>query len=143
MPDEKDKKRYAKPVPHIDEEMRPWWEAAQRHELYIQKCRDCGDLRFHPRALCTNCMSSRVEWVKSGGRGKIYTFTVTNQNASAGFRDSLPYVLAWVELDEGVKLLTNIVDCPPAQVKIDMPVEAVFEDVTPEVTLVKFRPHPK
>ncbi len=140
MPDEKNKKRYAKPLPHIDEEMRPWWEAAQRHELYIQKCRDCGDLRFHPRALCTSCMSSRTEWVKSGGRGKIYTYTVTNQNGSAGFRDSLPYVLAWVELDEGVKLLTNIVDCPPTQVKIDMPVEAVFDDVTPDVTLVKFRP---
>ena len=140
MADEKEKKRYAKPLPHIDEEMRPWWEAAQRHELYIQKCRDCGDLRFHPRALCTSCMSSRVEWVKCSGRGKIYTFTVTNQNGSAGFRDSLPYVLAWVELEEGVRMLTNIVECPPAQVKIDQAVEAVFDDVTPEVTLVKFHP---
>jgi uncharacterized OB-fold protein len=140
MADEKEKKRYAKPLPHIDEEMRPWWEAAQRHELYIQKCRDCGDLRFHPRALCTNCMSSRAEWIKCSGRGKIYTFTVTYQNGSSGFRDSLPYVLAWVELEEGVKMLTNIVDCPPDQVKIDQRVEAVFDDVTPEVTLVKFRP---
>lgn len=140
MPEAREPKRYAKPLPHIDEEMRPWWEAAQRHELYIQKCRDCGDLRFHPRALCTSCMSSNTEWVRCSGRGKIYTYTVTNQNGSAGFRDSLPYVLAWVELDEGVKLMTNIVDCPPAQVKIDMPVEAVFDDVTPDVTLVKFRP---
>ena len=140
MPDEKEKKRYAKPLPHIDEEMRPWWEAAQRHELYIQKCRDCGDLRFHPRALCTNCMSSRTEWIKCSGRGKIYTFTVTYQNGSSGFRDSLPYVLAWVELEEGVKLLTNIVECPPNQVKIDQRVEAIFDDVTPDVTLVKFRP---
>jgi uncharacterized OB-fold protein len=140
MADEKEKKRYAKPLPHIDEEMRPWWEAAQRHELYIQKCRDCGDLRFHPRALCTNCMSARTEWLRCSGRGKIYTFTVTYQNGSSGFRDSLPYVLAWVELEEGVKMLTNIVDCPPDQVKIDQRVEAVFDDVTPDVTLVKFRP---
>ncbi len=140
MADEKEKKRYAKPLPHIDEEMRPWWEAAQRHELYIQKCRDCGDLRFHPRALCTNCMSSRTEWIRCSGRGKIYTFTVTYQNGSSGFRDSLPYVLAWVELEEGVKMLTNIVECPPDQVKIDQRVEAVFDDVTPDVTLVKFRP---
>jgi uncharacterized OB-fold protein len=140
MPEAREQKRYAKPLPHIDEEMRPWWEAAQRHELYIQKCRDCGDLRFHPRALCTSCMSSNTEWVRCTGRGKIYTYTVTNQNGSAGFRDALPYVLAWVELDEGVRLMTNIVDCPPAQVRIDMPVEAVFDDVTPEVTLVKFRP---
>ena len=140
MPDEKEKKRYSKPLPHIDEETRPWWEAAQRHELYIQQCRECGDRRFHPRTLCTNCLSSGTEWIKCGGRGRIYTFTVTNQNQGAGFRDNLPYVLAWVELDEGVKLLTNIVDCPPAQVKIDMPVEVVFDDVTPDVTLVKFRP---
>ena len=140
MPQERDKRRYAKPLPHIDEENRPWWEAAQRHELYIQKCRDCGDLRFHPRALCTNCLSSNTEWVKCKGSGRIYTFTVTNQNQASGFRDSLPYVLAWVQLDEGVKLMTNIVDCTPEQVKIDMPVEAVFDDVTPEVTLVKFRP---
>jgi uncharacterized protein len=140
MPQERDKKRYAKPLPHIDEENRPWWEAVQRHELYIQKCRDCGDLRFHPRALCTNCLSPNTEWVKCKGSGHIYTFTVTNQNGGSGFRDSLPYVLAWVQLDEGVKLMTNIIDCPPDQVKIDMPVEAVFDDVTPEVTLVKFRP---
>lgn len=140
MPQEKEKKRYAKPLPHIDEESRSFWEALQRHELYIQKCRDCGDLRYHPRALCTNCLSSRTEWVRSKERGKIYTFTVTNQNQAAGFRESLPYVMAWVELDEGVKMLTNIVDCPPQEVKIGMPVEAVFEDVTPEVTLVKFRP---
>lgn len=140
MAQEKEKKAYRKPLPHIDEESRPWWEAVQRHELYVQKCRNCGDLRYHPRALCTNCMSSRTEWVRCKGTGKIYTFTVTNQNQAAGFRDSLPYVMAWVEVDEGLKMLTNIVDCAPEQVKIGMPVEAVFDDVTPEVTLVKFRP---
>jgi len=140
MPQEKEKKRYAKPLPHLDEENRPFWEALQRHELYVQKCRDCGDLRYHPRALCTNCLSSRTEWLRSKGLGKIYTFTVTNQNQAPGFRESLPYVMAWVELDEGLKMLTNIVDCPPQQVRIGMPVEAVFEDVTPEVTLVQFRP---
>ena len=140
MPQERDPKAYRKPLPHIDEEMRPWWEALQRHELYLQKCRDCGDLRFHPRALCPSCLSSRTEWVAARGTGKIYTFTVTNQNQAAGFRETLPYVMAWVELDEGVKLLSNIVDCPPQEVKIGMPVEALFEDATPEVTLLKFRP---
>ena len=140
MPQEKEPRAYRKPLPHIDEESRPWWEAVQRHELYIQKCRECGDLRFHPRALCTSCMSPRTEWVRCKGGGRIYAFTVTNQNQAAGFRESLPYVMAWVELEEGVKMLTNIVDCPPEQVKIGMPVEAVFDDVTPAVTLVKFRP---
>ena len=140
MPQEKNQKAYRKPLPHIDEENRPWWEAVQRHELYVQKCRECGDLRFHPRALCTSCLSPRTEWIRCKGAGKIYTFTLTNQNQAGGFRDALPYVMAWVEIDEGLKMLTNIVDCPPEQVKIGMPVEAVFDDVTPEVTLVKFRP---
>jgi uncharacterized OB-fold protein len=140
MAEEKEKKKYAKPLPRIDEENRPWWEALARHELYIQKCRDCGDLRYYPRALCTNCLSSNTEWVRCGGRGKVYTFTATYQNQAAGFRESLPYIMAYVELDEGLKVLTNLVECKPDQVKIGMPVEAVFEDTTPQVTLLKFRP---
>ncbi|HEY6394080.1 MAG TPA: Zn-ribbon domain-containing OB-fold protein [Candidatus Binataceae bacterium] len=132
--------KYSKPLPHIDEENRPWWEALQRHELYVQKCRDCGLVRYYPRAQCTQCLSARIEWIKSSGRGKVYTFTVTNQNQAAGFRESLPYIMAYVELDEGVKMLTNLVDCRPEQVKIGIPVEVVYEDVTPDVTLAKFRP---
>jgi uncharacterized OB-fold protein len=140
MAEEKAPKKYSKPLPHLDEESRPWWEALQRHELYIQKCRDCGDLRYYPRAMCTSCMSSNTEWIKCSGRGKVYTFTATYQNNVPGFRESLPYIMAYVELDEGLKMLTNLVECPPDQVKIDMPVEVVYEDVTPEVTLAKFRP---
>ncbi len=97
-------------------------------------------MRYYPRALCTSCLSSRTEWVKCSGRGKVYTFTATYQNGVPGFRESLPYIMAYVELEEGVKMLTNLVDCQPDQVKIDMPVEVVYEDVTPEVTLAKFRP---
>lgn len=139
MADQKEKK-YLKPLPQMDEEIRPWWEALQRHELYIQKCRECGDLRFHPRAQCTNCLSSSTEWVRCSGRGSVYTFTTTFQNNAPGFRESLPYIMAWVELDEGVKMLTNLVECRPEEVKIGMPVEVVYEDVTPQVTLAKFRP---
>ncbi len=133
-------KAYAKPLPHLDEENRPWWEALKRHELYLQRCRDCGALRYYPRALCPECLSSRTEWVRSQGTGKVYTFTITYQNTAPGFRESLPYVLAYVELDEGLKMLTNIVDCRPEEVRIGMPVAVVFDDVTPEVTLAKFRP---
>jgi len=135
-----EKKKSSKPLPHIDEENRPWWEALKRHELYIQKCRDCGASRYYPRALCPECLSSSTEWIRCSGKGAIYTFTVTHQNQAAGFRDSLPYVMAYVELAEGVKMLTNVVDCAPEQVRIGMPVEVVYEDVTPEVTLAKFRP---
>ena len=135
-----EQKKYSKPLPQIDEENRPWWEALKRHELYIQKCNECGTLRYYPRAQCTNCLYSATEWIRCSGKGTIWTYTVTNQNQAAGFRDSLPYVMAWVDLAEGLKMMTNIIDCPPEQVKIGMPVEVVYEDVTPEVTLAKFRP---
>ncbi|SRR5579875_504356 len=140
MPEEKEKRTYQKFVPVFDEENRPFWEATKRHELFVQRCRECGFLQFHPRAVCAKCLSSNVQWVKSAGKGKIYTYTVTYQNPTRGFRDSLPYILAYVDLDEGVKMLANVVDCKPEEVKIGMPVEAVFADVTPEVTLVNFRP---
>ncbi|MFZ0887620.1 MAG: Zn-ribbon domain-containing OB-fold protein [Candidatus Binataceae bacterium] len=129
-----------KPLPHLDEENRPWWEALKRHELYLQKCRDCGAMRYYPRAQCPDCLSPRIEWVKSSGRATVYTFTVTYQNQAPGFRESIPYIMAYVELEEGLKVLTNIIDCRPEQVKIGMPVEVVYEDITDEVTLAKFRP---
>ena len=132
--------KYVKPLPRIDEETKGFWEACQRHELYLQRCRDCDTLRYYPRAVCPGCLSDRVEWVRASGQGTVYTFTVTYQNQAPGFRDALPYVLAYVELDEGVRMLTNIVGCSPDDVRIGMPVEVVFEDVTPSVTLPTFRP---
>ncbi len=131
-----------KPLPRIDEESRGYWEALVRHELYFQRCRDCGTKRFPPRAVCPACLSSATEWVRASGRGTVYTFTVTHQNQAPGFRGDLPYVLAIVELAEGLRLMTNVVGCPPDAVYVGMPVEVVFEDVTAEVTLAKFRPRP-
>ena len=132
--------KYAKHLPRIDEETKGFWEACQRHELYVQKCGACATLRYYPRAVCPSCLSDRIEWVRCSGRGTVYTFTVTHQNQAPGFRDTLPYVLAYVELDEGVRMLTNIVGCAPDDVRIGMAVEVVFEDVTPTVTLPKFKP---
>ena len=129
-----------KPLPRIDEESRGYWEALARHELYFQRCRDCGTKRFYPRALCPACLSSATEWVRATGRGTVYSFTVTYQNQAPGFREELPYVLAIVELDEGVRMMTNVVGCAPDAVRIGMAVEVVFEDVTAEITLAKFRP---
>ena len=133
-------KAYRKPLPRVDEESRGFWEALARHELWFQRCRDCGTKRFYPRAVCTHCLSSSTEWVRASGRGSVYTFTVTHQNQSPGFREELPYVLAVVELEEGVRMMTNVVGCAPDAVRIGMPVEVVFDDVTPDVTLAKFRP---
>ncbi|MBI4514841.1 MAG: Zn-ribbon domain-containing OB-fold protein [Deltaproteobacteria bacterium] len=130
----------AKPLPRVDEESKGFWEACRRHELYLQRCRDCGRFRYYPRALCPQCLSDRTDWVLSSGRGSVYTYTVTYQNQAPGFRESLPYVLAYVELDQGVRLLTNIVGCAPEQVSIGMPVQVVFDDLTPEIALPKFQP---
>jgi hypothetical protein len=135
-----DAKSYRKPLPRVDEESRGFWEALARHELYFQRCRDCGTKRFPPRALCPSCLSDATEWVRASGRGTVYTFTVTHQNHAPGFREELPYVLAVVELEEGPRLMTNVVGCAPDAVRIGMPVVVAFEDVTTEFTLPKFRP---
>ncbi len=131
---------YKKVLPRIDEESRGWWEALARHELHVQRCRDCGATRLPPRAVCPACLSSATEWVRASGRATVYSFTVTHQNQAPGFRDELPYVLAIVELAEGPRLMTNVVECAPDAVRIGMAVEVVFDDVTPEITLPKFRP---
>ncbi len=137
MPEDK---RSRRPLPRIDEESKGFWEACRRHELYVQQCRSCGKLRYYPRAVCPACLSDDTAWVLSSGLGTVYTYTVTYQNQAAGFRDALPYVLAYVELEEGVRLLTNIVDCAPDTVRIGMPVEVVYEDVNGELALPKFKP---
>ncbi len=131
---------YKKPLPRIDEESRGYWEALARHELYFQRCRTCGTKRFPPRAVCPVDLSSATEWVRASGRGTVYSFTVTHQNQAPGFRESLPYVLAVVELEEGPRMMTNIVRCPPDEVRVGMAVEVEYEDVTGEITLAKFRP---
>jgi uncharacterized OB-fold protein len=131
---------YKKPLPRIDEESRGYWEALARHELYVQRCRDCDTKRFPPRAVCPSCLSSATEWVRASGRGTVYSYTVTHQNQAPGFRESLPYVLAVVQLDEGPRLMTNVVGCAPDAVRIGMTVEVEYEDVTADATLAKFRP---
>lgn len=133
-------RRSGKPIPRVDQESKGFWEACRRHELYVQRCRSCGQLRYYPRAVCPQCMSSDTEWVRCSGRGTVYTFTVTHQNHAPGFRESLPYVLAYVELEEGVQMLTNIVDCAPEDVRIGLPVEVTFEDVTEEIAIPRFKP---
>jgi uncharacterized OB-fold protein len=135
-------KPYRKPLPRVDEESRGFWEACARHELYLQRCRRCATQRFYPRAVCPACLSDAVQWVRASGRGTVYSFTVTHQNQAPGFREALPYVLAIVELAEGPRLMTNVVECAPDAVRIGLPVEVVFEDVSAEISLPKFRPLP-
>jgi uncharacterized OB-fold protein len=133
------RKEYKKPLPHLDEENRWFFEACARHQLYLQKCRSCKTLRFYPRAVCPECTSSDTDYTRASGRGQVYTFTVTHQNQAPGFRDELPYVMAYVELDEGPRILTNIINTPPGEVKIGLPVEVVFEDIDENLAIPKFQ----
>ncbi len=131
-----------KPIPQLDPESKPFWEACRRHELYLQQCRRCQGYYYYPRHTCPYCFSSEVQWRPVTGTGRVYTYTVTYQHGGAGFRDNLPFVLAYVELDgtDGVKMLTNVVDCEPDAVEIGMPVEVVFVDVNADIAVPVFRP---
>jgi hypothetical protein len=132
---------YGGPLPVPTPETRPFWEAARRHELCLQRCRTCGTTVFYPRAACPRCFGADLEWRRVSGRGTLHTFTVV-ERGQRGFPLGPPYVIAIVELAEGPRLMTNLVgvDPDPAKVRIGMPVEVVFADVTPEVTLPHFRP---
>lgn len=129
---------YIKPLPRPSAASRPFWEAAKRHELMLQRCGACNSFIYYPRDRCPQCLSERLEWQRVSGRGKLYTYTIVRRASTRSFADK-PYVLAIVELDEGPRMTTNL-EAPPDQIKIGMPVTAYFDDVTPEQTLVKFRP---
>jgi uncharacterized OB-fold protein len=129
---------YIKPLPKPSPASFPFWEAARGHELKLQHCAKCGAFVYYPRYRCPTCFSENLEWRPVSGRGKVYSYTVVRRASTRSFGDG-PYVLAIVELDEGPRITTNIV-APPEQVRVDMPVTVYFDDVTPERTLVKFKP---
>lgn len=131
---------YSKPLPKPSPVSQPFWEGTKAHELRLQRCRDCGQHIFYPRSLCPFCLSENLEWVTASGRGKVYSYTVVRRAANPAFQRDVPYVLAIVELEEGPRLTTNIVGCDPEEVRVEMPVRARYEDVTPEITLLKFEP---
>jgi uncharacterized OB-fold protein len=129
---------YAKPLPKPSPISRPFWEAAKRHELLLQRCEKCRRFIYYPRPLCPNCMSDKLEWQRCSGLGKVHSFTVVHRASSRAFADA-PYVLAIVELAEGPRITTNIAAAPET-IRVEMPVKVFFDDVTPDRTLVKFKP---
>ncbi len=110
-------------------ETRGYWEGADRGELVLQRCRACQTVQHRPRAICASCLSSEIEHFVASGRGTVYTFTVTNQNQMPGFRDACPYVLAYIDLDEGPRLMSNVVGCEPDDVAIGMSVAVDLQPV--------------
>ena len=129
-----------KPVPVPTRETKPYWDGCKQHELWIQKCAACGHHQFYPRLYCTACMSEKVEWMKTSGRATVLSFTTVYRPVTKAFAGDVPYIVALVTLDEGPQMMTNIVACPPEQVKIGMPVEVTFEDWSEEISVPKFKP---
>ena len=131
---------YNKPLPQPNGDTKPFWDGCKQHQLRFQRCKDCKHVRWPPSIVCPMCYSYDTEWVVASGKGKVYTFAVYRQAYHEAFRDDIPYITAIVELQEGPHLLTNIVGCNPEQVECDMPVELVWENITEEFSLPKFKP---
>ena len=129
-----------KPLPRPNEDSAPFWEAAFRGELRMQKCADCAHVRFPPALLCARCLSDRAEWVQLSGRGTVYSWIVVHQSQHPAFNADVPYNVAIVELEEGPRLHTNLIGCSNEQIHIGMPVEVAFQKVNDDTALVKFRP---
>lgn len=119
----------------------PYWDAARRHELVLQRCGPCQRHVFHPRATCPYCGSDQLAWKPVSGRGEVHTYTVARRATHPAFADDVPYIIAIVELAEGPRLITNIVGCEPEAVRIAMPVVVDYRDIAgTDFTLPVFRP---
>ncbi len=122
------------PAPVLNPGDEPYFEAAARGQLLIKRCRSCGEAHFYPRALCPFCQSEQTEWEVASGRGQIYTFSITRR---AG---PIPYAIAFVTLEEGVTMMTNIVDCDLDSIRIGQAVEVVFKPTESGQPVPCFKP---
>jgi uncharacterized OB-fold protein len=128
------------PSPAISPETEEFWAATTQGKLLLRRCDECQTIIWYPRPFCPACGSLKTSWTEASGRGTVYTFTVVHRSGVPGYREALPYVVAYVELAEGPRILTNIVDCEPDQVKVGMGVRVVFNDTGQGSALYRFRP---
>jgi hypothetical protein len=129
-------------LPTPDLETQPFWDAAKEQRLLIKHCNACGAYHFYPRPFCPTCWSDDVEWVEASGRATLYTWSVVHRNDLPPFPDRIPYVAAIAELEEGPRMMTNVVDCEFDALEIGMPLVAVYYPTSEDVTIVQFRPAP-
>ncbi len=129
-----------KPLPRINPDNAPFWEAAQEHRLRLPRCLSCRAWYWPPGPVCPTCFSDRIGWRTVRGRGVVASWTVVHQAWFASFADDIPYAVAQVELAEGPRLTAALVDIAPEAIRVGLPVAVVFDDVTEAVTLPKFRP---
>lgn len=133
-------KPYTKPLPRPDDAGNaPHWAAARAGKLKFQRCTECGRFRFPAAPICPHCRARGTQWDTASGKGVVESFCRFHKAYWPGFENELPYLVVQVLLDNGVRMYSNLVGVPDEQVRIGMAVEAVFDAVTPDVTLVRFR----
>ncbi len=120
------------PEPTITMETERYWQAAKEGKLLLKTCNACGETHYYPRAVCPHCMSSDTEWYEASGKGRIYSFAIQR-------RAEIPYVIAYVTLEEGVTMMTNIVECDFDRLEIDQEVEVTFRTTEGDQALPVFR----
>lgn len=130
-----------KSLPTPTPETRAFWDGCKEQKLVLPRCGDCGRLHYYPRAICPHCWSRNLTQEQVSGRGKLYSYVISHR-AAPGFQEEAPYSIAVVELDEGPRMLTNVVGLPqtPEDLVLDMALEVVFEEASEEITLPKFQP---
>jgi uncharacterized OB-fold protein len=131
---------YRKPIPVPSLESRPYWEALRERRLVMQQCDDCSRHWFPPSTHCPNCLSTKFTWATMSGRGRIFSYVVYHRVYHPEFADDVPYAVAVVQLEEGPRMISNVIGAPVESLLCDLPVEVVFDDITPTATLPKFRP---
>ena len=134
-----DAKPYKLPLPRVGGYSAQFYKFCRDHELRFQRCADCGTWRHVPRDMCAKCGSFKWEWARSSGKGKLFSWTTAIQPMMPQFADKVPYSPAIIELAEGVRMVSWVTDIRPDDLQLDIPVEVVFDDVTPEFALPKFR----
>jgi uncharacterized OB-fold protein len=134
---------YGKPLPEPGRDSRPYWEALGEGRLVIQQCGACGKLRHYPRPVCDACYSMDATWRQVSGRGAVHSWTIAHHPFHPGFKDDLPYVLATVDLEEGVRMIAQLRGVAPEQIAIGLRVEVGFERATEQVTLPVFTRRPR
>lgn len=123
-----------------DDDNRPFWEAVDEHRFVLQRCSNCDRYLQPPRPMCPECRSmDSLEWVESAGRGEIYSYVNFTTDRMAYPAMKVPYSVVLVELEEGVRLVSNMIDLEPDEVRIGLPVEVAFDDISDDLTLFKFK----
>lgn len=131
---------YQRPVPIPDEASKPFFDGAREQRLIIQQCTSCGTTMWPAKSHCINCLRPTISWVQASGRGTLYSFVLMHQIYHPGFASEVPYNIAQIDLEEGLRIFSNVVECSNAELEIGMPLEVTFEAITDEVTLPRFKP---